>query len=210
MRNTLKVFLSALLLSIGSPAIAEIYNFAGPNYDQAYGPYTTSMRPVGFIETSGPLAANAPISDIRALIMAYSFNDGVVTLTQNNSQLCSFNVGTDNTGYPVSGITTINGLPGGIGSNAMDFQFGKKPPPDPMNPLADFIAVGTFVEANALCTSNSYDAANNYATAADGLIPVRPTAPIPTLETIGLLLLILAMGIIGLTTISRRMVSYRH
>jgi opacity protein-like surface antigen len=160
MKKFLATGMSAALLTMSAAASAKVYPFQGPLYESATGSYTTAMRVSGYIETSAPLPNSSPVADITGQIIAYSFNDGVVTLDQNNSQLCSFTLGTDSAGTPFGGFTTINGLPGGIGSNGMDLSVGANP--DPMS--LTVTQAGTFFLPNALCTTNAYDS-NNFASA---------------------------------------------
>lgn len=185
------VVVGILLLSLGASAEAAVYTFRGPLYESATGPYTTSMRVTGYFETAGPLPASIPLTDISGQIVAYSFNDGVVTLDQTNSQICRFSVATNASGIPAFGYTTIDGVPSGVGSNAMDLQLGTNPNPGAQSP---FITVGKFIFANAVCTTNAYDNAN-LASSTNGLVYVAPVAsqPVPALGPWGLMLLVVGL-----------------
>ncbi len=157
-------------------ASARIYLFQGPFYEEVAGPYSTDMRVNGYIETSTFLQPGTPVSDVASLVVSYSFNDGVVTLDQNNSQLCRLQLGTDASGIPIQGATTIHGFPGGIGSHAMNLHLGINgfsPPP------FGFVETGTLLQANPLCAENSYAVFTNYGSSGNG---IEYVGPIPSRE----------------------------
>lgn len=196
MKSVFQLTAAILLTAAATSALAETYTFEGPLYEEAFGPYTTSMRVTGTIETSAPIPPNSPVADRSALITSFSFNDGVVTLNDSNALLCSITIGTDAAGVPIDGFMTINENPSGVGANAMDLGIG----PYPGAPASSQTLVGTFIQNNAVCTTNSYDFGNNFARAEDGLTAdaVVDPAEIPTLAPLGLLALGGGLAVAGL------------
>jgi len=86
-------------LWVAGVATGTTYTYVGPTYATAQSPYTTAMSVTGTFETVVPLPANMPSTEIgpdgSGLATAWSFFDGVNTLTQANSFPLSFHVGTD-------------------------------------------------------------------------------------------------------------------
>lgn len=87
-------FLFVLLTSLGATAHGATISFSGPNFDEIGGSYSASQRVQGQLTTSGPLPGGVAV-DIAGQIVAYSFTDGVQTLTQDNSQVVVALVATD-------------------------------------------------------------------------------------------------------------------
>jgi PEP-CTERM motif len=88
------------LICVGSQLFGDnIYSYTGNAYTEVYGTagYTTSDYLRGWIATPVPLLPGGSYG-FFGLTLAFSFTDGLVTLTQNNttSQIISFEV--DNTG----------------------------------------------------------------------------------------------------------------
>ena len=75
-------------------AQAETYNYTGQPFTSVTGPYTTSMRVTGSIVTSAPIPASQNNLDVNALLVSWTFSDGVETITSS------------------SGSVTFPGLPG--------------------------------------------------------------------------------------------------
>ena len=87
---------------------ATTYVYTGSNYAGTMGSYSTSMKTTGSFTTASPLAANLTFAPIGPgglnLVTQWSFNDGINTLTNLNSEplggwLSSFSVSTDASGH---------------------------------------------------------------------------------------------------------------
>lgn len=188
MFNKFVICVGFSLSVMSSVASARTYSFQGPVYDEVAGPYSTDMRVNGYVETSTALLPASPVSDVAGLVVAYSFNDGVVTLDQTNSQLCAIALGTSAAGIPIDGAITIHALPGGIGAHAMNLHFGINgfsPPP------FGYVETGTLLLANPICTANSYAQFTNFAVSLNGIEYVGPaiSTELPTLSPWSLVLL---------------------
>ncbi len=95
------LFISFLTLFFSANVIAATYVFQGSQYQTVYGDnYTTQMRLTGNMVTSQVLTPDMSSSQILTLIESFSFNDGVQTLTQNNSEFIQFYMSADNDGLP--------------------------------------------------------------------------------------------------------------
>lgn len=83
--KTARILVLALTVFTTS-AFAETYNYTGPNYDagNVSAPYTAAMSITGSITTSGPIPASQTNLDISGLITAWSFSDGVNTISNAN------------------------------------------------------------------------------------------------------------------------------
>lgn len=103
-KRLLKTIASCMLaLGVGSQAVAAtVYNYTG-NYfdffwDSAEIPYTytSTMRVEGSISTTIPLESNRPYGDIKDLVVAYSFSDGVQTIRSAQlDSVSNFSLSTD-------------------------------------------------------------------------------------------------------------------
>jgi len=73
-------------LSIACPApvqaVPTTYQYTGNPFTTATGNYTTSDFVSGMLTLAGPLAANMPLTAVTPI--AFSFSDGVQTLTQSD------------------------------------------------------------------------------------------------------------------------------
>lgn len=96
-----------ILAAFANVAAATTYTYTGTNYLTVSGGYTTSMQITGSFTTASPLAANLSNARIGPsglnLVTSWSFNDGVQTLTNANSELLygnldAFDVSTDGLG----------------------------------------------------------------------------------------------------------------
>lgn len=112
------VAIALLGLWLSGAATGTTYTYVGPTYTAAGSPYTTAMSVTGTFDTATPLPANMPETDIgpdgSGLLTAWSFSDGVNTLTQANSSPYpfSFNVATDAEGNITSfSILLLNPQP---------------------------------------------------------------------------------------------------
>jgi len=92
-------------------ATGTTYTYVGPAYTTAQSLYTTAMSVTGTFDTAAPLPANMPSTEIgpdgSGLATAWSFFDGVNTLTQANSFPLSFHVQTDALGNISSYAITL-------------------------------------------------------------------------------------------------------
>jgi hypothetical protein len=86
------IALAFLLLSAtGAWADTFTYTYTGNDFTLVQGPYTTSDSVMGTIVLSAPLPANlSSFTDETALLISYSFSDGVQTLTNLNSHAADF------------------------------------------------------------------------------------------------------------------------
>ena len=83
MKTFLYSFALALGLSLASiPSYALVtYSYVGNAFSNAFGPYTTSNSIVGSITFSSALGSNLDHENVRALATAFSFSDGVNTIS---------------------------------------------------------------------------------------------------------------------------------
>jgi len=77
------------------------YNYSGPLFTTVVAPYTTSMHVTGSILLAGALPPNMPLRDVTAALLDFTYTDGIQTHTLADSNLCSFQLGTDATGQVV-------------------------------------------------------------------------------------------------------------
>jgi len=68
-----------------SPASATTYTYTGNNFTYATGPYTKSDAVSGYLTLQYPLGDNLDLLNQAGFVSAFSFTDGVQTLTQNNA-----------------------------------------------------------------------------------------------------------------------------
>jgi hypothetical protein len=97
------IALACLFLSAtGARANTIDYTYTGNDFtlvQMVQGPYTTSDSVMGTIVLSAPLPANLPSgTDESALLVSYSFSDGVQTLTNLDSHASFFLFGTSPSG----------------------------------------------------------------------------------------------------------------
>jgi len=83
------------------PAMPTTYNYSGPLFTTVVAPYTTSMHVTGSILLAGALPPNMPLRDVTAALLDFTYTDGIQTHTLADSNLCSFQLGTDATGQVV-------------------------------------------------------------------------------------------------------------
>lgn len=97
------VFLLAAACALGgapSASALAVYSYTGSFYDQIVdgsppGTYTTSMRVTGSFTLAASLPANQPLTGIGGSVLAFSFDDGQVTLSEDDFIVFSLQVGTD-------------------------------------------------------------------------------------------------------------------
>ncbi len=83
------IFLLSLTITPNASAVVR-YTYTGNVFTNGSGSYTTSMSVSGWFEMANPIPPNTPLTDIRTSITAYSFFDGVNTLTNANSGIAAF------------------------------------------------------------------------------------------------------------------------
>lgn len=117
----LKQIIAALIVAAsvaGHSHATTVYTFdRGTPYFFTFGPYNSTMHVTGSFDVAAPLANNLIFADISGLVTAYSFNDGVNTLTAPNSDIVNFFVDTNAsgniTGWDIRLITSNPIPPGG-------------------------------------------------------------------------------------------------
>lgn len=205
-----------LLFFMISKTQATTYTYTGPQFDQAFGSYTTMDRVTGSFTTADPLPDNLGNGDISNLVQSYEFNDGVQTLDESNSTIIVFNVSTDSLGNPstwsitvwAAPVTTMDGGPvQGIGTTYTPGEMGLI--------QEDGFLDGICFENNGpggQCSGASFEGTNS-----GGFFQVAPSAPagrwlggrirvIPTLNILGLSLLI-ALILLTMSTFNSRRTS---
>ena len=113
--RSFRIFAFAMVLGIAAlglmPSSAKalvIYSYAGNNFDSITdntlpaGSYDTTMSVSGSFTVAAPLLSLPSNTDIRALLLSYSFFDGRQTLDNGNSQSLTFRLSTDAAGSPSS------------------------------------------------------------------------------------------------------------
>ncbi len=95
------VFTIVALLAWDQAARAAImFDYQGNNFTNVVSPYSTGDNVSGWIELASELQANA--NDLTLAPVAFSFTDGVQTITNLNALIATFNdVDTDIDGLPV-------------------------------------------------------------------------------------------------------------
>ena len=90
------MFTAVAALSIAYPAsvqaVPTTYQYTGNPFTHVNGVYTTSDFVTVMFRLAGPLAPNMPITAITPI--AFTFSDGVQTITHSNANLTSFQVAT--------------------------------------------------------------------------------------------------------------------
>jgi hypothetical protein len=147
MRSVMKIGLGALfaLGTMYSNAFADVnYFYTGTDFTIAQGPYTTSDSVTGSITLSSPLGSYLFYDAITPV--AFSFSDGVQTLTQNNTNNNSFTVSTDAAGDITAWIINVAAEVSGVNlelvvtANAPGYAFDLG--------TSAIVVPGSFVEAS--------------------------------------------------------------
>ena len=80
-------------------AVPITYTYTGNPFITVHAPYTTSDFVSGMLTLAAPLAANMPLTIVSPIdIIAFSFSDGVQTITQPNATGYQFSFATGSTG----------------------------------------------------------------------------------------------------------------
>lgn len=106
---------TSLLIAAHSSASATVtYFYTGTDFTAVISPYTTSDKVTGYIVLSSPLLADSPLTYVQPV--AFSFSDGVQTLsyTDTNSDTFIVGVGTGAGGsidsWYISVAAQVNGV----------------------------------------------------------------------------------------------------
>ena len=202
------MFSSALFLAADARG-EVIYSYTGHNFTTATGSYTTSDRVVASFTLSAFLPPSATV-DLAASMLAYSFSDGVQTLTEANSAVILSEVTTAGSGQPTTWTFTLFELPltGAVGG--------------PVNEIRLFTTGVLTQEKGArgtLCTTVTDGTCSNTSpgdpgaeSGSFGLTAAPPAGPwtltfapsIPALGRWGLIALVAALGLLGGRFVSRR------
>lgn len=106
--NSKKCMYVLLMLLFSCHALAATYSYEGGLFQTINGSnYDTSMRVTASFETSDPLDANLAAGDISSLLIDFSFNDGVQTISLDDAEIVSFNVSTNAQGVPDTWSITV-------------------------------------------------------------------------------------------------------
>ena len=109
MKKTKIIPLLAVALAVGFLTAASVqavpttYVYTGNPFTNVSGRYTTSDFVSGMLTLAGPLAANMPLTIVSPI--AFSFSDGVQTITQANASGYTFSFATG----PGGAITPVGG-----------------------------------------------------------------------------------------------------
>jgi hypothetical protein len=102
------------MLSVGYPAsvqaVPTTYQYTGNPFTTVTAPYTTSDFVSGMLTLAGPLAPNLPLTDVTPT--AFTFSDGVQTMTNLNAAGFLFQFATDGSGDITQWIIRVIGLSG--------------------------------------------------------------------------------------------------
>ena len=191
-------------LSIGA-AQATTYQYVGASFttigddDPPAGTYTTSMAITGNFTVNSPLGQNMPFSDISGIVTGYSFSDGRQTLTDANSRIAAFWIGTEfsTTGNEIWTwqVNVINDSPytaageqrGGISIFFPDYQ---------VILYQDTASISECVTFTTVCTETRTDSGSNINLL--GSWYIAPPVPIPPA------LWLFGSGLLGLIGLARR------
>ena len=80
------------------PAEVAVYDYTGQAYGLVSSPFVDRQRIFGRIAVRGALPANLPLTDIRDQLIFFRFSDGNDDRTSFGSQICRFEVSTDDQG----------------------------------------------------------------------------------------------------------------
>lgn len=100
------------VMMITAPALAQVtYSFTGEPFTHADPPYTLGDRIVGSVELAGVLPPLMPLTDIAALLLDFTFTDGIQTRVSGNTNVCTFEVATDAVGNIVHWYVSLRQSP---------------------------------------------------------------------------------------------------
>ena len=81
----LLAIVGGFLTAASVQAVPITYTYTGNPFTVVSAPYTTSDFVSGMLTLAGPLVANMPLTNVTNQVNAFSFTDGVQTITLNNS-----------------------------------------------------------------------------------------------------------------------------
>jgi VPDSG-CTERM motif len=99
-----------VLTTTAVQATSFTYDYTGNLFTSVSGAYTTSDSITGSVTLASPLTANMPLTNFTPL--AFSFFDGVDTITDANATFTTFNFATDSTGIVEWYVTLTYDPPG--------------------------------------------------------------------------------------------------
>ena len=193
----------AMLASlISSNTYAETYTYAGSNFTNANGAYTTAMRVTGSISTSDPIPPNSVEVDISGILTGWSFFDGLQTIGNVN--------GTTNPNYPPLVSTDGSG-----DITTANFRFFTTPLGTVVGDKDNFIRIrlNDLVARDVVCDATvggfcddwipGTDFAINQVTGVWETVTTSTSTSISTLSQWSLMLLALLLGMVGIARIRR-------
>ena len=197
---------AVLALSIGNYAYATTYTYTGNNFDTVTGVYSTSHSVSRSFTVASALPADMD-GDISQQVLSYSFTDGVNTLNESNSVLCTglaygILVGTDSNGnldeWSVSICTPVSTVPSPV-HMIMSLNAGAL--------VADVGGVSTCIGVDGDACDEFSDEVSTDAGQIQGQAGTWTRSgwatPVPTLTQWSLVLLALGLGMLGIARIRR-------
>jgi hypothetical protein len=176
-----------------SPPTPTDYVYSGSPFTTANPPYSIGGQVTGSITLAGPLPTFLPLTDITAALDDFTFTDGTQTRIPANSIICSFQVATDGAGNIVHWRIFLRSSPfPGVG-NPMQIL-------DSSGPIPGF-GVDTVGEGSAGASSCASIVLTIVATSSSAgswigsivTVDRATTTPIPTVSTMGLIIMILML-----------------
>jgi hypothetical protein len=90
-------------------AVPTTYQYTGNPFTLVAGDYTTSMFVTVMVTLAGPLGAHMPLTDVTSQVTAFTFFDGVQTITNMKTFPLFFLFSTDGSGHIVEWIVQARG-----------------------------------------------------------------------------------------------------
>ncbi len=117
-RKIILFIIIAALFNV-SQAQEYSYHYTGPQFLEFFGSYSGNDRVTGYFLTEDKIPSNMPFTSIESSVQSYRFTDGNQVLTEENSTIIVFDIGTDESGQPISWdiklwaapVTTVIGEP---------------------------------------------------------------------------------------------------
>lgn len=205
-----KLVISAILLLFSNIVAATTYTFTGPTFTTVAGTYNVTMSITGSFTTASPLPANMPFTAIgpagSGLATSWSFNDGINTLTNLNSDEFG--------GFP-SGFQISTDASGQISNYSIALISPLAPPPHIVGDSIDLIFISStgsytaYDGNNCLIVNGATDHCSavsgnfnrgNVPAAPAGIWAILPLAAtgVPSLSSWSIALLSILLGFVGL------------
>ena len=122
-KTVLSLAVALTIALVAQPMFANtIYSYTGNPFTNVTAPYTTSDFVSGMLTLAGPLAANMPLTAVTPI--AFSFSDGVQTLTQSDVRFSEFLFATGPSGAITQWEVQLQGFGRGSLINTDDFLRG--------------------------------------------------------------------------------------